>query len=165
VVATPETASRERISETETDINAIEVAAAGLPASEERTAPSHIAENDERAAISAELNPHVPPPPVEMPPAPEPERAAPSVPTAQATPTEEPATPRNLPEIPPVTDTLPPDSDLVLVETRHAVSAAPEDEAAAQSSRPKRMRPPRAEMANEPLEMVETHKDATPPAP
>jgi hypothetical protein len=100
-----------------------------------------------------------------MPPAPEPERAAPSVPTAQATPTEEPATPRNLPEIPPVTDTLPPDSDLVLVETRHAVSATPEDEAAAQSSRPKRMRPPRVEMANEPLEMVETHKDATPPAP
>ena len=100
-----------------------------------------------------------------MPSAREPEPAAPFVATTEVIAAEESATPRNLPEIPPVTDTLPANSDLVRVETRHAVSATPEDEAAAQSSRPKRMRPPRVEMANEPLEMVETHKDATPPAP
>jgi ribonuclease E len=164
VVATPDSTSRERISEIETDINAVDVSAAGIPASKERTVASHVVETEERANIDAVSNAYVSAPTVAMPPAPEPERAAPSAPTTQATTVEELATPRNLPEIPPVTDSLPPDSDLVLVETRHAVPAAPEDEAA-QSSRPKRMRPPRVEMANEPLEMVETHKDATPPAP
>jgi len=33
-----------------------------------------------------------------------------------------------------------------------------------ENPRPKRARPPRVEISNEPLEMVETHKDATPPA-
>jgi ribonuclease E len=165
VVATPETASHERIRETETDINTVDVAAAGIAASQERTVASHVVETEERADFNAELNAHVLAPAEEASPAPEPERAAPPVSTTQTAAVEEPATPRNLPEIPPVTDTLPPDSDLVLVETRHSIPAAPEEETA-QSSRPKRMRPPRVEMASEPLEMVETHKgDATPPAP
>jgi hypothetical protein len=71
-------------------------------------------------------------------------------------------TPRNLPEIPPVTSTLPPDSSLVLVETRHSTPSS-DDDGTAQSSRPKRTRPPRVEIASETLEMVETHKDV--PAP
>ena len=78
---------------------------------------------------------------------------------------QEVTTPRNLPEIPPVASALPPDSSLVLVETRH--SAPPSDnDATAETSRPKRARPPRVEIAAEPLEMVETqHKDATTPGP
>jgi hypothetical protein len=51
---------------------------------------------------------------------------------------------------------LPPDSDLVLVETRFA-APAPED-AEPQAPRARRMRPPRAASAEEPLQMVETRK-------
>jgi len=163
VVAMPEMTPHEQINETATHINAVDVAPTGIPASNEQTIASRVLETEERADFSAETNAHVPAPAVEVPPAPEPEREVSSVQTTQASAAEEPATPRNLPEIPPVTDTLPPDSDLVLVETRHGVPTAPEEEAA-QLSRPKRMRPPRVETANEPLEMVETHKDATPPA-
>jgi ribonuclease E len=72
------------------------------------------------------------------------------------------AMPRNAPEIPRVSLELPPESGLVLVETSHA--AAPSaDEAAA--PRPRRVRPPRVEIAEEPLQIVETtHKDSTPSA-
>ena len=73
------------------------------------------------------------------------------------------ATPRNLPEIPPVKGELPPDSDLVLVETRHDSADAAAEEIA-EAVRPKRTRPPRVVVSSEPLEMVETHKDAIPPA-
>lgn len=51
---------------------------------------------------------------------------------------------------------LPPDSDLVLVETRFA--AAPVDDVEALPQRPRRVRPPRVTIADEPLQMVETHK-------
>ena len=92
-----------------------------------------------------------------------PTAAAPSpVPQHRPSLPEEPTTPRNLPEIPPVTSELPPDSSLVLIETRHG---APAGEELAETPRPKRARPPRVEIADEPLEMVETHKDATPPGP
>jgi hypothetical protein len=74
------------------------------------------------------------------------------------------AAPRNLPEIPAVRSDLPPDSGLVLVETRHETTVAIVDETV-EIARPKRTRPPRVEVSNEPLEMVETHKDATPPGP
>jgi hypothetical protein len=152
------------MSEAATHTNAADVAPVGIPASNEQTIASHIVATEERADFGAEMKAHVSAPAAEISPAPEPEREVSSGPATQATAVEEPATPRNFPVIPPVTDTLPPDSDLVLVETRHGAPTAPEEEAA-QSSRPKRTRPPRVETTNEPLEMVETHKDATPPAP
>lgn len=49
---------------------------------------------------------------------------------------------------------LPPDSDLVLVETRFAAAPIEESEA----PRPRRARPPRVAIPDEPLLMVETHK-------
>jgi hypothetical protein len=75
----------------------------------------------------------------------------------------EPSRPRNLPDIPPVSLALPPDSELELVETREHVAAPVTDEPA-ELPRQKRVRRPRVEIANEPLELVETHKDANPPA-
>jgi ribonuclease E len=76
----------------------------------------------------------------------------------------EPAVVRNAPELPRVSLELPPDSGLVLVETsRERVEhAAIADEVPAQ--RPTRVRPPRAIISDEPLQMVETtHKEPTPP--
>lgn len=51
---------------------------------------------------------------------------------------------------------LPPESGLVLVETRFSAPAIDEQEQA--QPRPRRARPPRATLADEPLQMVETHK-------
>ena len=74
----------------------------------------------------------------------------------------EPATVRNAPEIPRVSLELPPDSDLVLVETSHAGAAPLEEEPALPRAR--RVRPPRVEVSEEPLQMVETtRKDPAPP--
>jgi len=50
---------------------------------------------------------------------------------------------------------LPADSDLVLVETRFA---APVEEQDAETPRPRRVRPPRVSVSDEPLQMVETRK-------
>jgi hypothetical protein len=73
----------------------------------------------------------------------------------------EPIVARNAPEIPRVSLELPPDSGLVLVETSHAAPKAIEEEV---QPRPHRVRPPRVQVADEPLKMVETtHKDSTPP--
>jgi ribonuclease E len=55
---------------------------------------------------------------------------------------------------------LPAGSDLVLVETRHHAEAS--DAEANEAPRPKRVRPPRAIIADEPLELVETHKEGPP---
>jgi hypothetical protein len=63
--------------------------------------------------------------------------------------------------IPPVSLSLPPESGLELVETRHS-APAPVDEMS-EVPRPKRVRPPRVEVASEPLEIIETRKDSTPP--
>jgi hypothetical protein len=52
--------------------------------------------------------------------------------------------------------TLPPDSDLVLVETRAATVSTEEDEPAVPRAR--RVRPPRVTIPDEPLQLVETHK-------
>jgi len=83
-------------------------------------------------------------------------------PSMQAPVVAEPIIPRNAPEIPRVSLELPLDSDLVLVETSHAAPRPVEEEAQA---RPRRVRPPRVEVADEPLQMVETtHKDSTHPA-
>jgi ribonuclease E len=72
------------------------------------------------------------------------------------------ALPRNAPEIPRVTLKLPPESGLILVETSHAAQPTVEE---TEPVRPHRVRPPRVQIADEPLQMVETtHKDSTPPA-
>jgi ribonuclease E len=86
------------------------------------------------------------------------EAPTPSVPIPAAA---EPIIPRNAPEIPRVSLELPANSGLVLVETSHG--AAPEEE----ETRPRahRVRPPRSQVSDEPLQMVETtHKDPTTPA-
>jgi hypothetical protein len=51
---------------------------------------------------------------------------------------------------------LPVDSDLVLVETRFAAPIEAEEEP--EAPRPRRVRPPRVSVADEPLQMVETRK-------
>jgi ribonuclease E len=69
--------------------------------------------------------------------------------------------PHNAPQLPRIALELPPDSGLVLVETTGS-AAAQED--AVEPQRPRRVRPPRVAIADEPLQMVETaHKDSTPP--
>ena len=61
----------------------------------------------------------------------------------------------------PIPLTLPPDSGLELVETRHpAAPTVPEPEPA----RPKRVRPAREQVQEEPLQMVETRRGEQPPA-
>ncbi|TMH30757.1 MAG: Rne/Rng family ribonuclease [Betaproteobacteria bacterium] len=70
--------------------------------------------------------------------------------------------PGNAPDIPRVSLQLPPESDLVLVETtRERAPEALEEEP--QMHRRGRVRPPRTEMRDEPLQMVETHKESSPP--
>jgi ribonuclease E len=63
--------------------------------------------------------------------------------------------------LPPVALTLPPDSGLELVETRFSAPAVTDD--LPEAPRPKRVRPPRVEVASEPLEIIETRKDSAPP--
>jgi ribonuclease E len=80
----------------------------------------------------------------------------------EASPPPEAIVARNAPEIPRVSLELPPDSGLVLVQTSHTAPPPIEEEA---QPRPHRVRPPRAKVAEEPLQMVETTpKDSTPPA-
>jgi ribonuclease E len=69
---------------------------------------------------------------------------------------------RPIPELPPVSLALPPESGLELVETR--MKSAPHPQEEEQSAGPRRVRPPRSQVVEEPLQMVETtHKE--PPAP
>jgi len=68
--------------------------------------------------------------------------------------------PANSPAIPPVTGELPPGSSLELVETRGAAAMPVPEEPAA--PRQKRVRPPRVQLAAEPLELVETQKEPPP---
>ena len=67
--------------------------------------------------------------------------------------------PRPAPVVPLV---LPPDSGLEMVETRHA--APPADDESAGSTGPRRVRPPKVQVADEPLQMVETRPGEQPPA-
>ncbi|MEO6928505.1 MAG: ribonuclease E/G, partial [Casimicrobiaceae bacterium] len=84
---------------------------------------------------------------------------------AHATPASVPVAPRTHAPAPvrqvfePVQLALPADSNLQLVETRHPAPAAAS--ADNEPPRPKRVRPPRAEVVSEPLQLVETQK--TPP--
>ena len=82
-----------------------------------------------------------------------------------ATPRAEPVRPRAVPELPKVSLELPPDSGLVLIETALERVAISESIEPPEPSRPRRVRPARAEAREEPLQLVETvHKDPTPPA-
>ena len=63
------------------------------------------------------------------------------------------------PELPKISLELPPDSNLVLVETARHQPHAPTSEQP-ETPRPRRVRPPRVEVKDEPLQLVETaHKD------
>ena len=64
--------------------------------------------------------------------------------------------------LPAIALTLPPDSGLELVETRFSAPAQADE--TPEPPRPKRVRPPRAEVASEPLEIIETTKGSPPPA-
>ncbi|MEO8346794.1 MAG: hypothetical protein ABI607_13970, partial [Betaproteobacteria bacterium] len=66
------------------------------------------------------------------------------------------------PTLPTVAMTLPADSGLELVETRFDAPAQAGE--LPETPRPKRVRPPRVEVAAEPLEIIETRKDSPPPA-
>jgi hypothetical protein len=72
-------------------------------------------------------------------------------------------TPRPVVAEPSVSLALPPDSPLELVETRLGSAPAPEPESARPAG-PRRVRPPRVDVAEEPLQIIETKKDAQPPA-
>jgi hypothetical protein len=72
------------------------------------------------------------------------------------------AAPRLIPELPPVSLALPPDSGLELVETKFKSLPAAEAEPATPSG-PRRVRPPKAVIAEEPLQIVET-QPTQPPA-
>jgi ribonuclease E len=103
------------------------------------------------AAETSATETAMPPVTVEQAPLPfTPPEVAPAVPVA-APPVQAP--PADLPQI---TRTPPPDSGLELVETRHHAPAPVAEEA--EAPRPKRVRPPRAQVAEEPLQIVETRK-------
>lgn len=70
------------------------------------------------------------------------------------------ATPRPIPELPPVSLTLPPDSGLELVETKFKAAAITEPEPPAG---PRRVRPPKVTVVEEPLQIVETQRTQLPP--
>jgi hypothetical protein len=94
---------------------------------------------------------------------PTPERIV-EVAPAQPEPTPQPkhdAAPRIVQELPPVALTLPPDSGLELIETRHVTAPAIVPEPA--PAGPRRVRPPRVVIADEPLQIIETRKDSSPP--
>jgi hypothetical protein len=71
--------------------------------------------------------------------------------------------PRTIVDLPPITSTLPADSGLEIIETRSRPAPEPEPEAEPIAA-PRRVRPPRVTVAEEPLQIVETRKDAPPPA-
>ena len=93
------------------------------------------------------------------------EPSAASIPEPVATPAGqlEAPIPKNAPELPRVSLELPPESGLELVETRSDRATTTTTSEEPESPRPHRIRPPRAQVADEPLEMVETHKEPAPP--
>jgi len=98
-----------------------------------------------------------PPAPPEMPQHPAESIA---IPTAAASVAPVPVEPR-VPPLPPVTLELPPDSDLVLVETTHPAESALDEEPEIPAGQ-RRARRQRAQIIEEPLQMVETRKDSPP---
>jgi len=73
-----------------------------------------------------------------------------------------PPQPRPMTTLPPVSMSLPADSGLELVETRSKATAMSEPEPAPQG--PVRIRPPRPVIVEEPLQIIETRKENSPPA-
>ena len=71
--------------------------------------------------------------------------------------------PRPVAALPPVSMALPADSGLELVETRSKATLMPEPEPAPAAG-PRRVRPPRPVIAEEPLQIIETRKENSPPA-
>jgi hypothetical protein len=71
--------------------------------------------------------------------------------------------PRPREALPPVSMSLPPDSGLELVETRSKATIVPEPEPEAPAG-PRRARPPRVVIQDEPLQIIETRKEGPPPA-
>jgi len=69
-----------------------------------------------------------------------------------------------IPELPPIALTLPPESGLELVETKHAAPPLPDTEPDVPKG-PRRVRPPKVQIAEEPLQLVETQKANPPTAP
>jgi ribonuclease E len=125
-----------------------------------QAAPIHA---DEPIVVSAAVAPTVDvvSPPHERTPAPrfDPQ---PALAPAQA---HEAVLPRDAPELPRISLDLPPESGLVLVETSHARVPPVQGQEEPDAARPRRVRPPRADTQEEPLQLVETaHKDSTPPA-
>ena len=147
-----------------------------------------IAPESPPAALEASAPPHmeVPPPVMASPPAVptpaqpvfEPPRAAdPSeaetiinLPVASRAPVPEipmppksvPPQPRPLATLPPVSMSLAADSGLELVETRSKAPLMSEPEPAPEG--PRRVRPPRPVIVEEPLQIIETRKENSPPA-
>jgi len=70
--------------------------------------------------------------------------------------------PRPTEPLPPVAMTLPPDSGLEMVETRSKAAPVAEPDVAPAGA-PRRARPPRVAVAEEPLQIIETRKDSSPP--
>jgi hypothetical protein len=86
-------------------------------------------------------------------------------PALEPAPAHEAVSPRDAPELPRISLDLPPDSGLVLVETSHARVPPVQVQEEPDAARPRRVRPPRTDTQEEPLQLVETaHKDSTPPA-
>ena len=91
--------------------------------------------------------------------------------------TRAPAVRPPVPEIPPIPAppivsappavpyALPADSGLELVETDRARAPQAPVAEEAETPRPRRVRPPRTEVRDEPLQIVETRKDSPPTAP
>ena len=71
--------------------------------------------------------------------------------------------PRPIEALPSISMTLPADSGLELVETRSKTVPMPEPDPAPPPG-PRRVRPPRVVIPDEPLQIVETHKEGQPPA-
>jgi hypothetical protein len=85
--------------------------------------------------------------------------AAPASP-ARAEPRREAARPPAPIPVPPIAAVLPPESGLELVETRFAPAPVVDDT----PPPPRRVRPPRVVLDEQPLQFVETRKDSSPPA-
>jgi hypothetical protein len=119
------------------------------PPMESPPRPAYEALRVAEASEETVINLAVPPRPVE------PEIVVPAQPPAPP--------PRPRETLPPVSMSLPADSGLELVETRAKGTIVPEPEAEAPAG-PRRARPPRAVIQDEPLQIVETRKEGSPPA-
>ena len=72
--------------------------------------------------------------------------------------------PSNAPDIPKVAYEVPPETGLILVETSHESRPVDTTVDETKPPRPRRTRPPRVEISEEPLQIVETaHKDSRNP--